>query len=70
MVQKLESKLADLQQEYDSRQANLSTGQQAAAEAKRLLQSFKHRISHPSASPPMPPTSPSSSIPPAVCATR
>ncbi|NBB78069.1 MAG: hypothetical protein GVY36_01260 [Verrucomicrobia bacterium] len=42
IIQELESKLADLQQEYDSRQANLSTGQQAAAEAKRLLQSFKH----------------------------
>lgn len=42
IIQELESKLADLKQEYDSRQANLSTGQQAAAEAKRLLQSFKH----------------------------
>ncbi|MGZ0657671.1 vWA domain-containing protein [Coraliomargarita sp. W4R72] len=42
LVQELESKLADLQQEYDSRKANLSTAQQAAAEAQRLLQSFKH----------------------------
>lgn len=42
IIQELESKLADLQQEYDSRQANLSTGQKAAAEAKRLLQSFEH----------------------------
>ncbi len=42
LIQELESKLADLQQEYDSRKANLSTSQQAAAEAKRLLQSFKH----------------------------
>jgi hypothetical protein len=42
IIQELESKLADLQQEYKSRQANLSTGQQAAAEAKRLLESFKH----------------------------
>ena len=43
IIQQLESRLADLQQEYDSRQANLSTGQQAAAEARRLLQSFKHQ---------------------------
>jgi outer membrane murein-binding lipoprotein Lpp len=42
LVQELESKLADLQQEYDSQKANLSTSEQAAAEAKRLLQSFKH----------------------------
>ncbi|MGJ8651482.1 MAG: hypothetical protein ACSHX4_14085 [Opitutaceae bacterium] len=42
LIQEMESKLADLQQEYDSRKANLSTSQQAAAEANRLLQSFKH----------------------------
>lgn len=42
LIQELESKLADLQQEYDSRKSNLSTSQQAAAEAQRLLQSFKH----------------------------
>ena len=41
-IQELESTLADLQQEYDSRKANLSTSQQAAAEAQRLLQSFKY----------------------------
>ncbi len=41
-IQELESTLADLQQEYDSRKANLSSSQQAAAEAKRLLQSFKY----------------------------
>ena len=41
-IQELESTLADLQQEYASRKANLSTSQQAAAEAKRLLQSFKY----------------------------
>ena len=42
LIQELESTLADLQQEFDSKQANLSTSQQAAAEATRLLQSFKH----------------------------
>lgn len=42
IIQELESKLADLQQEYDSRKANLSISQQAATEAQRLLQSFKH----------------------------
>ena len=43
IIQQLESKLADLQQEYDSRRANLTTGQKATAEAKRLLQSFKYQ---------------------------
>ncbi|PXA03024.1 hypothetical protein DDZ13_13975 [Coraliomargarita sinensis] len=42
LIQELESQLADLRQEYESRKANLSTAQQAAAEANRLLQSFKH----------------------------
>jgi hypothetical protein len=42
LVQELESTLADLQQEYDSREANLSTRERAATEANRLLQSFKH----------------------------
>ncbi len=42
LIQELKSKLADLQQEYDSRQANLSASQQASAEANRLLQSFKY----------------------------
>ena len=42
IIQELESTLADLQQEFDSKQANLSTNQQAAAEATRLIQSFKH----------------------------
>lgn len=42
VVQQLESQLADLRQEYASRKANLSTTQQAAAEARRLLQSFQH----------------------------
>ncbi|HKK19398.1 MAG TPA: hypothetical protein VJ952_12030 [Opitutales bacterium] len=42
VIQELESKLADLRQEYESRKANLSTAQQAAAEANRILQSFKH----------------------------
>jgi hypothetical protein len=42
IIQELESTLADLQQEFDSKQANLSTSQQAAAEANRLLKSFKH----------------------------
>ncbi len=43
MIQTLESTLADLQQEFDSKQANLSTSQQAAAEATRILKSFKHQ---------------------------
>ncbi|MEM8868200.1 MAG: hypothetical protein AAGC73_08030 [Verrucomicrobiota bacterium] len=42
LIQELESTLADLQQEFQSRQANLSTSEKAAAEAKRLLQSFPH----------------------------
>jgi len=42
IIQALESTLADLQQEFASKQANLSTSQQAAAEATRLIQSFKH----------------------------
>ncbi len=42
LIQELESTLADLQQEYESKKANLSTAEQAAAEAKRLLESFKH----------------------------
>jgi len=42
IVQELETQLADLRQEYASRKANLSTTQQAAAEATRLLQSFQH----------------------------
>jgi len=41
-IQELESTLADLQQEYDARQANLSTSEQAAAEADRLLRSFQY----------------------------
>lgn len=42
LIKELESTLADLQQEYESRKANLSTSEQAAAEANRLLESFKH----------------------------
>ncbi|MGC6605783.1 MAG: hypothetical protein ACON5O_03390 [Lentimonas sp.] len=42
LIQKMESQLADLQREYDSRKANLSTAQKEAAEANRLLQSFEH----------------------------
>jgi outer membrane murein-binding lipoprotein Lpp len=42
IVQELASELANLQQEYDSQQANLSASQQTAAEANRLLQSFPH----------------------------
>ena len=42
LVQELESTLADLQQEYESRKANLSTAEQANAEAKRLLESFEY----------------------------
>ena len=41
-VQELESELADLEQEYEARKANLNTGQQEAAEAKRLLESFEY----------------------------
>ncbi|WP_269523774.1 hypothetical protein [Coraliomargarita parva] len=41
-IRELESTLADLQQDLDARKANLSTSQKAAAEAKRLLQSFKY----------------------------
>ncbi|MEN8662364.1 MAG: hypothetical protein ABF322_09300 [Lentimonas sp.] len=42
LIQEMESQLADLQQEADSRKANLNTAQQEAAEANRLLQSFEH----------------------------
>ena len=42
LIQEMESQLADLQQEFDSRKANLSTAEQATAEANRLLQSFEH----------------------------
>jgi hypothetical protein len=42
LIQDLETKLIDLQQEFDSRKAKLSTAEQAAAKDKRLLQSFKH----------------------------
>ena len=42
LIQEMESQLADLQQEYDSRKANLTSAQQAIAETQRLLQSFKH----------------------------
>ena len=62
IIQALETTLADLQQEFDSKKANLSTSQQAAAKATRLLQSFKHEDL-----PPMRPTSPSSSIYPVAC---
>ncbi len=41
-IQELESTLADLQQDYEARKANLSTSRQAAAEAERLLRSFKY----------------------------
>ncbi len=41
-IQEQESTLADLRQEYESIQANLSTAQQSAAAANRILQSFKH----------------------------
>ena len=41
-IQELESALADLRQEFDTRSASLSKSQQAAAEAQRLLQSFKY----------------------------
>ncbi|MGB0409471.1 MAG: hypothetical protein ACPGIC_05680 [Opitutales bacterium] len=42
LIQEFESTLANLRQDYESRRANLSRAQQAAAEANRLLQSFKH----------------------------
>ena len=42
IIQEFESTLVDLQQDYKSEKANLSTTQQAAAEANRLLKSFKH----------------------------
>jgi len=42
LIQELESTLADLQQEYESRQANMSRAQQEAAEAQRLLRSFQY----------------------------
>jgi hypothetical protein len=42
LIQELESKLVYLQQEFESLEATLSTTEQAAATAKRLLQSFKH----------------------------
>ena len=42
IIQELESKLAYLQQEFESLEATLSTTEQATASAKRLLQSFKH----------------------------
>ncbi len=41
-IQELESTLADLQQEFDTRSAGLTKSQQAAAEATRLLESFKY----------------------------
>lgn len=42
LIQELESKLVYLQQEFKSLQATLSTTEQAAASANRLIQSFKH----------------------------
>jgi hypothetical protein len=42
IIQELESKLIYFQQEFESLEATLSTTEQAAASAKRLLQSFKH----------------------------
>ena len=42
LIQELESKLIYLQQEFKSLQATLSTTEQAAASANRLIQSFKH----------------------------
>lgn len=41
-IQELESTLADLQQEFESRQANLSATQKEAAEKKRILTSFEY----------------------------
>ena len=40
-IKELKSTLAALQQEFDIKQANLSIGQKANAEANRILQSFK-----------------------------
>lgn len=40
-ITELKSALASLQQEFDIKQANLSIGQKANAEANRILQSFK-----------------------------
>ncbi|MGJ8641272.1 MAG: hypothetical protein ACSHYA_17915 [Opitutaceae bacterium] len=42
LIQEMESQLADLQQEFDSRQANLSATEKEAAAANRLLQSFDY----------------------------
>ena len=42
IIQELESKLVYFQKEFESLEATLSTTEQAAASAKRLLQSFKH----------------------------
>jgi hypothetical protein len=42
LIQELEFKLVYLQQEFESLEATLSTTEQTAATAKRLLQSFKH----------------------------
>ena len=42
LIRELESKLIYLQQEFKSLQATLSTTEQAAASANRLIQSFKH----------------------------
>ena len=42
LVQELKSQLADLKQEFEVRQTNLSTSQKQAAEATRLLRSFEH----------------------------
>ena len=41
-IQKMESTLANLQREYQVKQANLSISQKANAEANRILQSFKY----------------------------
>ena len=42
LIQEQESKLVDLQKEFESLESTLSTTEQAAATAKRLLHSFKH----------------------------
>ena len=42
LIEELESQLANLKQDYDSRVANLSSGQEEAAKAKRLLESFEY----------------------------
>ena len=42
LIQEQKSKLADLEKEFESLEATLSTTEQAAATAKRLLHSFKH----------------------------